>query len=317
MKKIQIGLYILLTSLLMLLLNQYVATSKIYEKKMGKIDQEYNQLNDFLSKKILDKEASLVIGNSYVESSFSLNEQRDNIAMFTVAGMPMVDILGVIENLPINTKITSIFIGLGYNYANPVGSSSAGFEKYFTKNSLMKLWSSIPLFRGASVTSRLLKEDILCVLSNITSIECSKDKNNDTVFSKNAVDHLKMMRKSSQRRYKEYAPFISSVHKNFSSYLQKMQVACKKRGIKLYAYTAPIYTEMYDKLTPDFINEFHFNIKNSGIDYVDLNQVFPNLDAMMFKNATHVSKDLVSEKTTNFILNNFNDNRFSRINHEK
>lgn len=308
MKKIHIGLYMLLTGALMFLMNNYIGTSEIYVNKMSKIDLNYKKLNQLESKKLLNKEIFLVIGNSYVASSFSLNKQSDSIAIFTVSGMPMIDMLGIIESLPINTKITSIFIGLGYNYANPVGSSSSGFEKYFTTNPLRKVWSSIPLVRGASISSRLLKEDILCVLSYVISSRCSKQKGDgETVLSKNdvAADHLKMIRKSTQRRYKEYVPFISNVHKKFSDYLKRMQAACKKKGIKLYAYTAPIYSEMHDKLTPVFLNKFHLNIRNSGIDYVDLNQVFPNFDAMMFKDATHISKELFAYKTTDYIINHF------------
>lgn len=310
MNKLTVSLYILITCAIVVLLNSYIAMSTMYANKMNKIDNNYEQLKLYESANTDGKGIILVIGNSYVASSFYPPNENNEIVMFTVAGMPMVDMLGIIENLPEKNKVTSIVIGIGYNYATPLGGSSAGYHKYFKKNILGKLWSSIPLVRGRSIASTVLKQDIVCLLSFMKFFKCQKKSQdeNETGSTTPAVarDHLKVIRNDAQRRLKEYQPFTSNIHDNFPVFLERISAACQKRGIKLYAYTAPIFSELRDKLQPEFLNDFYDKIQRSGIPYVDLNLVFPDLDASKFKNATHISKSILREKTTEYLIKKFN-----------
>jgi len=309
---IKIGLYLLLTIALLVSLNFYVSSTEMYKGKTEKIDANFKKLGKHERKGATSTKVKLVIGNSYVAASFVPGNNDDKIVVFTVFGMPMVDMVGIIEHLPENTVVDSVLIGLGYNYASPVGGSSSSYDMYFTSSPLRKLWASIPLVRGRSIASTALKEDVKCLLSPIVAVECSKEGGDEVeaglvepavATPVDAEEHLKELRKSTQRRYKEYEPFTSQLSDKFAVYLRRMREECERRNIKLYAYTAPIYSELHQKLTQGVLDEFREAVGAADIEYADLNLVFPDWGAEMFSDATHIAKRSAGKQTTEYLLN--------------
>ena len=309
-----IAIYITLTLVLLLMMNSYITSSRMYQAKTGKIDSNYRLLNEYVEKAGPEKELLLVIGNSYVNASFRPQDlegnRNNNIIQFIVSGLPMVDMVGIVEHLPEDTSITSLLVGLGYNYANPVGGSSTAYEKYFTGNPARALWASIPLVRGHSMSTTILKEDMKCLLSRFASLTCKNAddvedvemKDNDVSIRIDPEAHINYLRKSTMERYKEYIPFTSSVSEGFRLNLERLKSACEQRGIKLYAYTAPVYRGLRDKLSPEVLDKFRETVQSAGILYADLNMVFSGWNATLFSDATHVDAVSGGRITTLHIL---------------
>lgn len=312
MTKIRVILYLLITAIILALLNQYIASTEMYGGKTAQIDSNFAELYRREQEQMADRDILLVIGNSYVAASFDADSNGDNTLLFRVAGMPMVDMVGIIENLPNDTVVDTVLVGLGYNYASPVGGTSSGYARHFTSNQLRRAWASLPLVRGRSIASTALKEDVKCLLAKFVEVRCAKTGNDelgvaqgngDGRTSVDPIQHLEVIRESVQRRYDEYVPFTSHLSENFQEYLLRMKEACSSKDVRLYAFTAPIYHELRERLVQSTLEDFRASIHLVGIEYVDLNTVFPDWDATMFSDATHVEKGMASKQITEYLLN--------------
>lgn len=301
---ILILIYSSITLLLVALLNIYISQSNVYQSKMQRIDGNYEVLRRATKNNSSDN-LLLVIGNSYVNASFNSSVKDENILRFTVFGMTLIEIVNIIENLPEKTPIDKVLIGLGYNYAIPVNADSSSYDKHFSSNPLNVFWSSLPMVRGRSLTSTIIKEDILCLSSSIVRTRCKKNSTEQIEESISQISpekHQSNMIVSTKERFNEYIPFTSSIGSNFHSYLKRLKIACDIRGITLHTYTAPIYKELRNRLNPKTIEEFRHTINITGINYVDMNLIFPDWEADMFSDATHVSTTSGANDTITLFL---------------
>lgn len=305
-----IVLYSFSTLALIMVLNAYVASSFMYQRKTTQIDTLYQSLLMSSRSGRPDEALTVVIGNSYVGRSFQADPTRLNALKFTVGGMLLVDILAVVENLPDNVAIESLVVGLGYNYANPVKGASSLYDKHITSNPVRRAWTSIPLVRGHSFSSAIIKEDLRCISAQRSFAICHgsgpeeavEDIANTDIGADSAEAHLKDLQQSTKQRYAEYEPFVTSVNDSLEEYLLRLQDACDKRGIRLFAYTAPIYKELRALLDPTVIHQFREAINDTGIDYVDMNQIYPDWDGHYFMDATHVDPTIGGTLTTDYLI---------------
>ncbi len=303
--KIHILVYSGITILLIVMLNFYIADNSMYQSKTKKIDNNYAILNETIATNSSDN-LLLVIGNSYVNASFNPTINED-VIKFSVFGMTLIDAVNIIENLPENTPIKNILVGIGYNDATSIRSDSSSYDKHFASSWLAMAWSSLPMVRGRSLASTMVREDIHCLSSYVLKARCNKELFNeeeDVVTTRviNSEDHELEMAASTRQRLKEYIPFTSSLNSKFQLYIQRLKAASDLRGVVLYAYTAPIYKELMDQLDPEIINEFRSVVMTSGVNYVDMNLLYPNWGAIMFSDATHVSMTEASDTTTQLLL---------------
>ena len=153
--------------------------NEAYQLKIGQIDDNYEKLNREITTSTTNK-LLLVIGNSYVQSSFLHNINSESTIKFSVPGMPLSDIVNVVENLPIQSPIDKILVGVGYNYAIPINADPASYEKHFTTNPLSELWLSLPIVRGRSMSSTIIKEDVICLASYVLRVKCKKIQSEQT-----------------------------------------------------------------------------------------------------------------------------------------
>ena len=310
MNNIQVIVYLLLTMAITLSANHYIASSLIYRGMTEKVDQNYKKLLRREEQGSDSRSGVLVVGNSYVETSFNPVDHYEHVTMFRVAGMPMIDMLGVIENLPDQPAFDTVLIGLGYNYATPQGGLSSVYDIHFTTNPIRKMWASVPLIRGRSSAATILKEDIKCLVSHSRTAPCDDvlkapaDSTPVVVLSgfDSLEKHRQNLEKSTDIRYQEYLPFVSQLDSRFELYLHRLQKACRMRDIRLYAYTAPIYGKLRQRLSEDVLVRFREAVASVGIDYVDLNLVYPDWGPSMFSDATHVDTSTAGPITTDYLL---------------
>jgi hypothetical protein len=294
-------LYLIITTLIVILLNVYIASNDMYQLRIKKIDTNYANLNEAIanpSDKLL-----LVIGNSYVNASFNDSFRNESTVKFAVNGMFLSEIVNVVENIPEKTPIKAILVGIGYNDATPSNSDSSSYEKHFSQNLISEMWYSLPMVRGRSRASLMLREDFYCLISDLLKTRCKREAFEEARGKEaDLFANPKYREMDIAKRFNEYIPFTSSVHQNFTSLLERLIAACKLRGIELYAYTAPIYKNLLDKLDNNVITKFHTTISETGINYVDMNLLLPDWDYSMFSDATHVNFDKASIPLTNILL---------------
>lgn len=171
-----ISVYVALTLVLLLVGNRYIASSGMYQAKTARIDEHYATLAKYSNENKTEDEALLVIGNSYVNASFRPDkfgsDYEYDIIRFVVSGLPLTDIIAIVEHLPEDAPITSLLVGIGYNYATPIVGNSSTYDRYFTTNPVKSLWFSIPIIRGRSLASTIVKEDVKCIISRIIPPLC-------------------------------------------------------------------------------------------------------------------------------------------------
>lgn len=300
-------IYLFLSAILIFGLNLYVSKNEMYVAKMSKIDNRYSGLIDKAHSVSAGNAITLVIGNSYVESSFIDTDTDSNAYKFTVAGMPLSDAVTIVETLPRNIDISTIVVGLGYNYAMPVLSGTSAYRRYDDISAVSKLWWSIPLVRGRSMISTALREDLKYYLKVIHGEASSRGeavKNVDEGYltsDEYQEKHYSWMLESTRKRHSEYIPFTGQVSDLFGEYLSRLNEAASLREAKLVLYTAPIYPELRSKIKPETINAFHTVIDEQKLTYVDLNDHFSGLDSSYFSDATHLDKEKGRPLTTNFL----------------
>ncbi len=309
-------LYLVLTGIILFLANFYLFSHEMYKSKAEKIDENYFNLQQSSLQLGENERLLLVIGNSYVRTSFrpeAVNQESLDTAFFTVHGMPMNDVVGIVEHLPKSLSIDSIIIGLGYDYSTPVGGDSSAYAKYFSNNILGRLWSSIPLIRGRSMSVMMLREDLKCIMSQFVSGTCQREEGMEESDSGREEDRdnmdqsaetIEQVKATVAKRYAEYTPFTQTIGPGFSSNLALLKSACDQRGISLFLYTAPIYRELREKLDAEVIRDFRQVPVDLGIKYIDMNTVFPDLPASAFTDATHVNPASAGKLTTTYLINN-------------
>lgn len=302
MNKTYIAVYSIITVLIIILLNIYINGNRIYQSRINKIDNNYGELNKAIANNSSGN-LLLVTGNSYVNHSFDTSISKGEMVKFAVNGMSFYDVVNIVENLPRKTPITTVLIGIGYDYAIPSKSNSSSYEKHFSTNWVSEMWHSLPMVRGRSRTTVMLREDIHCLLSNLIKIKCKREAlEEDEGKETSLFADSKYREKDIAERFNMYVPLTSSVDQNFVLLLERLMAACKLREIDLYAYTAPIYKELLIKLDSQVIEKFHNSIFHAGINYRDLNHVFPEWDYTMFSDATHVNHDKASKQITKALL---------------
>jgi len=300
--KTPIIIYSIVTVLIVILLNIYIANNDIHQSRINKIDNNYAELNKAITSDSSD-DLLLVIGNSYVNTSFNPSLRQKSTVKFVVHGMFLSEIVNIVENLPEKTPIKAILIGIGYNDATPNKSDSFGYEKHFSKNIISKMWYSLPMVRAHSKTSLMLREDIHCLASGVIKTRCKQEIFEETKDKQAALFTDTNYREVEiKKKFNEYAPFTSSMHQNFNLFLERITAACKLRGIKLYAYTAPVYKDLLHKLDEDVIAKFRATILKNEINHIDMNLLFPDWDYTMFSDATHVNPDKASKQITKTLL---------------
>jgi len=300
--KTPIIIYSIVTLLIVILLNIYIANNDIQRSRINKIDNNYAELNKAITSDSSDN-LLLVIGNSYVNTSFNASLRQESTVKFAVNAMNLADVVNVVENLPEKTPIKAILIGIGYNDASPSKSNSFSYEKHFSTNIISKMWYSIPMVRGRSKTTEMLREDVHCLASSVTKTRCNREVFEETKGEEATLfADPKYREKDIIEKFNGYILFTSSVHQKFALFLERITTACKLRGIKLYAYTAPVYKDLLHKLDEDVIAKFHATILENEINYIDLNLLFPDWDYTMFSDATHVNPDKASKQITKALL---------------
>ena len=284
----------------------------MYKSKAGRVDYHYEQIGS------LDKmiEKTLVIGNSYVNASFRPSEDDKRFYKLIVSGMPLDDIVNIIETLPPNTDFKSIVIGLSYMDAQPVRSRAYIYRQYSAENWLSRFWWSIPLVRGNSLASTILKEDVKCLVKLNRAKSCAGRltfglENLDEELAMEAIgdeygiptsNEEDQMARSVSRRYQEFAPFMLDISPQLKIKLMRIKTICAQKRISLFAYTAPIIKELRLRLNNDVIEGFRSTVTDVGIPYVDLNLVFPDWDYSYFHDASHVKANSGGKMTTTYLI---------------
>ncbi|HRB20662.1 MAG TPA: hypothetical protein PLB54_02980 [Nitrosomonas sp.] len=300
--KTPIIIYSIVTVLIVILLNIYIANNDIHQSRINKIDNNYAELNKAITSDSSD-DLLLVIGNSYVNTSFNPSLRQKSTVKFAVNAMTLADIVSVVENLPEKTPIKAILIGTGYYDVTPSKSNSSSYEKHFSTNIISKMWYSLPMVRGRSKTSEMLREDIHCLISSVIKTRCKQEVFEETKDKEAALfADPKYREKDIKEKLKVYTLPASSMNQNFNLFLERITAACKLRGIKLYAYTAPVYKDLLHKLDEDVIAKFNATILENEINHIDMNLLFPDWDYTMFSDATHVNPDKASKQITKTLL---------------
>jgi len=272
---------------LIVAINSYVQNSAIYSKRAKKIDDNYSRLNHVSEQsEHSSKQAILAIGNSYVATSVIPHGVNNPFIKFTVAGMPMANIIRVVESLSDHSRIRNVLVGLGYNYATPTSSDANMYKAYLEKNELLKKWWSIPMVRGRQVASSIVTEDIKQWLARQRSGKRSEGGAENMATELTA----QTMERSIEQRLREYAPFTRKMSDTFLVNLLAMKRICAKKGMSLFLYTAPVMARLRRQLDPAFIDSFHTTIEGADIPYIDLNLETKLDDATHFKDATHLNR---------------------------
>jgi hypothetical protein len=298
-------LYCGLTLGLFGVLNAYIGNSSMYRSRIERIDSNYEALAQGLNGDRRGTPVTMVIGNSYVNSSFRTELTDANVVKFVVFGMPLADLVAVVEHLPVTDRISTLVVGLGYDYANPAGGVSSVYEAHFSANPIKRAWSSLALVRGRSMSSTVFKEDFVGLFAANASASTDSDIGGNASPAGDSIDpamQAEALEASARQRLREYQPFTSSVNNSFNRYLTRLKSACDSRNIRLVAYTAPIYGELRERLDASVLERFRSTIRDAGIRYVDLNEVYFNWSAELFADATHVEPDTGGAETTRYLL---------------
>ena len=307
----RIPVYCVATATVLAGLNLYVARHPIYRAKARRVDELYMQLEGQGAAQCALSSRVLVVGNSYVARSFAPADECRYLK-FTVSGMPLLDVVGIVRDLRPRDRVRQVVIGLGYNEANPVNSDSSMYLRYTSRLPWERLLWSAPLVRGRGMALTLLKEDMHC-LASATRCARSQHPEGDSAAaidvesepstagsaevarrapSEAAATVLTQadFEKSIRARYLEYRPSTASVSPRLREELAKLAAICRDRHVPLLVYTAPIAPPLRRKLGQHFIDSFHAEVSRAGVSYVDLNELAQGWDASYFLDATHVSE---------------------------
>ncbi len=305
MKTFYTAIYLVLTAILVWILNSYIENSEMYENKMEKIDSNFSQFKHESGRVNDGDNFVLVIGNSYVASSFLDELSDDDIYVFTVFGMSLSDAVNIVELLPDDTPVSKLVIGVGYNESIPIAANFSAYRRYESFNMLQEYWWTIPLVRGRSMITTILKEDVKCQVAQLKGGKCKSELEQETVaiHALEPDQGLRAMEKSVKIRFGEYTPYTFEVSNEFERQIKHLQELASQKNIDLFLYTAPIYSGLKQRLDQDTIAKFHHILRTSVDNYIDLNEKFPDIGYRYYEDATHLDKEYGAPITTKFMKN--------------
>ncbi len=287
--------YAVLTALLVVAVNAYVGTHPLYRDKTRKVDAQLAAL-DGLREQSAKRPIRLFIGNSYVRTSIRPSHDPTE-ARFIVSGLPLADVLHVLRSLPSGLRVGTVFVGLGYNYATPPSSLAYVYRRHEAKNAVARAWWSIPVARGYSLSSTLVKNDLLCITTGRSCRDQRSGARSLTspsgrflTFGRLADDsaaHAARIEAQVPERLREYRPFTSEVSPAFESDLRAIAAECELLGARLITFTAPIYQSLRQELDPAVLERFRSTAASVSA-YVDYNERFPDWGPSYFADPTHV-----------------------------
>lgn len=304
--------YIVLSSVLFLLLNLFISNAKLYIDKTGKVDKNFLKISNQYKGVDADKGVLLVIGNSYVNTSFDddVTELATGVKpiKFVVSGMPFEDAVLIAKFYAKNAKTKQLLIGIGYNEASPLDSNSSVYKTHTSDFAIARIWYSIPIVRARSMTIDIIRKEIRVMIDNSIS-ENEEVLNSQKKIEKDIdlqVEHKKWIAKSTEQRYSEYVTFTNSVSPKFYRLLSDLESVAEDNSLRLMVYTAPIYTKLRNRLNQETLDKFNTELSNRDFQYVNLNDVFSDLDGSYFSDATHLiipkGRDLSTAYLKNWIL---------------
>lgn len=287
MSKLSNVVYAALTVLLLLAVNCYVASHPLYISKTHAVDEQLSALDEIIEQSAA-RPLTLLIGNSYVRTGVQ-PPADEAYAKFVINGLPLSDVVHILRSLPDELEIDTVAVGIGYNYATPVRSFSYVYRKYEAANPLATAWWAIPVARSYSLSSTMVKNDLICLARN----EACRGGDGEPPAFERAADqsdaHAERVEADLGRRIREYLPFTSQVSPRLEEDLIAIRNECERLGAEMAAFTMPIYGPLRDALEPSVLEQFR-ETAASVSRYVDLNQRYPDWNASYFADPTHLAR---------------------------
>jgi predicted DNA-binding WGR domain protein len=277
--------YPVLTALLVLAVNAYVQSHPLYRDKTRKVDEQLDALAE-LSELSADRPITLFVGNSYVRTSVQPSSEPTD-ARFIINGLPLADVPHVLRSLPDGLRVGTVVVGLGYNYATPPRSLAYVYRRHETKNPVARLWWSIPVARSYSLSSTLVKNDLLCLTLGKSCRDAGAKAQSFERRADDSEAHARRIEAEVRRRLREYRPFTSEVSPSFGEDLRAIHDECARLGARMVTFTAPIYSGLRRELDPAVLERFR-KTAASVSPYVDYNERYPDWSAAYFADPTHV-----------------------------
>jgi len=280
--------YPILTALLLALVNWYVANHPLYVEKTRKVDAQLAALA-VLESESSERPLTLIVGNSYVRTAIQ-PAVEGRYAKFTLNGLPLVDVVDVLRSLPDGLQVGAVIVGLGYDYATPIRSFSYVYRRYEASNPVARAWWSIPVARSYSLSSTMVKNDLLCLA---TGRRCQRKRAQAETFLRHADDsevHARRVDAEVPQRLREYRPVTSEVSPSFTESLRAIRGECDRLGANMVTFTAPIYQPLRDQLDRGVLARFR-KAAASVSQYVDFNERYPDWKPAYFADPTHLAQD--------------------------
>lgn len=280
--------YPILTVLLLVLLNWYVAKHPLYVEKTRKVDAQLATLAA-LESESSEHPLTLIVGNSYVRTAIQ-PAVDGRYTKFILNGLPLGDVVDVLRSLPDGLQVGTVIVGLGYNYATPIRSFSYVYRRYEASNPVARAWWSIPVARSYSLSSTMVKDDLLCLA---TGRHCRRKQARVETFLRRADDseaHARRVDDEISQRLREYRPVTSEVSPSFTESLRAIRGECDRLGASMLTFTAPIYEPLRDQLDPGVLTRFR-EAASSVSPYVDFNERYPDWKPAYFADPTHLAQD--------------------------
>ncbi|TFH29592.1 MAG: hypothetical protein E4H00_06670 [Myxococcales bacterium] len=287
MKRLHHAPYPVLTALLLALVNGYVANHPLYLSKTRKVDQQMAALA--AREPAVEPPLILVVGNSYVRTAIQPAADA-GYTKFIMNGLPLPDIAHVLQSLPDGLRVETVVVGLGYNYATPVRSLSYVYRRYEAHNPVARAWWSIPVARSYSLSSTMVKNDLVCLA---TGQPCRGKRDQGESLERrdeSSAEHAQRVQGEVARRLREFRPFTSEVSPVFEETLLDIRAQCDRLGARMMTFTAPIYEPLRDQLDPAVLARFR-ETAASVSPYVDFNQRYPSWEPAYFADPTHLAPD--------------------------
>lgn len=288
MRLLREAAYPALTALLILAVNGYVASHPLYISKTHAVDEQLSALGGMVEVSA-ERPITLFVGNSYVRTGVQ-PPAKGAYAKFILNGLPLSDVVDVLGSLPEGLQVDTVAVGVGYNYATPVRSFSYVYRKYEATNPVAKAWWTIPVARSYSLSSTMVKNDLMCL---VRRKPCRDSDGERPAFERPADDsdaHAKRIDAEVGHRLREYLPFTAEVSPRFDEDLRAIRAECERLGADMVTFTMPIYRPLRDALDPSVLDRFR-ETAASVSRYVDFNQRYPDWKPAYFADPTHLAQD--------------------------
>ena len=185
----------------------------------------------------------------------------------------------------------------------PIGTDLLAYKTQIAQSSFARWWYGIPLIRGRSGLTQLLRVDFNRLGQNLP------DEESEFLDAPTTTDAITLtpeeMQASVASRYQSYVPFLSDVSPTLTTLLKSASTALdeRKKRTPLNAYTAPIFKDLKTRLDAAILTEFHKSVAANTDAYIDLNEMFSDWDETYFSDATHVTPSAGRRYITPVILN--------------